>query len=70
MGDHYTVYLVQRWARYKRATGNFTRSPKGDKSFFSKELAEDYARNADSGFSGDTSYRYEIKEITAQEIED
>ena len=55
-------YIVERWSQYKLATGQMSHDKDANKEFNRKEDAEEYMRTADSGISGDTRYRYVLRE--------
>lgn len=58
-GDSAT-WLVRRWSQYKLGKSEFTLTPIHETRFHTEAEALEYARTADSGYSGDMRYRYEI----------
>lgn len=53
-------FTVQRWSQYQMATGQMNYDKGHDKDFDTLVQAEAYVAKADSGFGGDTRYRYTI----------
>jgi hypothetical protein len=53
-------WKVECWYQYKIGNGPFEHNPTRDVYFTTEEKANEYARNADSGFSGDTRFRYKV----------
>lgn len=55
-----TQFIVQRWSQYKLGDSPLKHDEDADETFDTEEEAHIYAQTADSGFWGDTRYRYEI----------
>lgn len=57
-------YIVKRYSQYKLGKAPFSYNEGEDKQFDCKLEANHYMRTADSGFYGDTRYRYELVEVS------